>query len=1071
MVPTQAVLAWLHRTFALRRGEGRRALLLTVYLGVVIASYLILKAVRDALFIAAFSAMKLPYVIFGIALLVGVFVDVYIRISRRVPAARLITWTLALFISNLLAFWVLARMGFTWLFPLLYIWVGFFGVAAPVQVWTLANEVFTTREAKRVFGIVGGGGITGAIIGGAIASVLAIEIGTEQLLLVVALLLVACIVLVHWIARYRLPVLRERRDEVLPWNLAISARRVRSSPHLRVLAALVFVGALATTIVDFQFKAAAGGAGFTRDELTAFFAATLSAMSLVGLVVQLGIVRPVLRSLGLGAAILVLPFSLLLGESTLIVLGSLWAAVFMKASDGAFKHSIDRSSKELAYLPVPVEIKFQVKSAIDMVLDRLGDATGGLVLLVLATWLGFSIVTIGWVNLALLGAWLLLARRLRQSYVDELATSIGAKSARASYELDASLIDADARAGLRRALTAADPQTIGIALELASLSPGSDLEPELAQLAQHESPEVRARVLGVFLAPGGSGLPPELLDRLEEADHDLLAKGLDLVLATTPEERRERATALLGKRRPDTQGVMLALLVRRLGPDFAPVAAHVLDGMIAADAPASLRRAAASALGMLPADSALAGKLDALLDDPETEVRAQAAESAGRLGRSDLVPRLVELLGSHRTRPPAHRALVALGGEAIPALGAALARQRGTPASGSSPESAALRHVPAVLRAIGSSGAIALLVDSLGHPDEFVREASIHAVERLRERDPENLLAGPELVDPEIAADGERHAWILGHYAAAAAETGPVAEFLAARLREHLARVRRRVLSLLRMRLGPRSAQAVARGLESGRPDLRDNALELLDSALPRSLRASVVPMLEEEPAAVLEMRAGEPIGYPSPRRAQLLRELALGADPWLAAAALRVAAESGLGWVEEVASRRRDHAATVLGEEARRAMRRRGGAEGEGPGVTMSLLDRAVALRAVDAFRGVTTDQLALIAAIAAEQVLPEGSLLFEEGALPDSLFVVLDGTVSLMRQGAPMGTVAAGEALGTWSLLDDEPRSARAVAATPVRVLTIEREDFYDVLAEHSEISRSLMRDLVGRLRELAH
>jgi CRP-like cAMP-binding protein len=101
---------------------------------------------------------------------------------------------------------------------------------------------------------------------------------------------------------------------------------------------------------------------------------------------------------------------------------------------------------------------------------------------------------------------------------------------------------------------------------------------------------------------------------------------------------------------------------------------------------------------------------------------------------------------------------------------------------------------------------------------------------------------------------------------------------------------------------------------------------------------------------------------------------------------------------------------------------------------------------------------------------VLPEGSLLFDEGAPPDSLFVVLDGSVALSRQGAPMGTVGGGEALGTWSLLDDEPRSARAVAAAPVRVLAIDREDFFDVLAEHSEISRSLMRDLVGRLRTLA-
>jgi HEAT repeat protein len=717
-----------------------------------------------------------------------------------------------------------------------------------------------------------------------------------------------------------------------------------------------------------------------------------------------------------------------------------------------------------------MEIKVQVKSAIDMVLDRLGDASGGLILLVVATWMQFSIRAIGWVNLALLVIWLLLARRLRQSYIDELATSLGAKSARASYELDASLIDADARAGVRRALAAADPQTIGIALELAALAPGPDLEAELAALARHESPEVRARVLAVFLAPGASGMPPELLDRLEDADHDLLAKGLDLVLAQTPEERRERAMALIGKKTPDTQGVMLALLVRRLGPEFTPVAAHVLSGMLAPDAPTPLRRAATRAIGLLPLESTLAGTLDALLDDPDPAVRADAAESAGRLGRADLAPLLIAMLGSHRTRPAAHRALVVLGAEAIGPLRAAL----DAPPDGSravrQAAAAALRHVPPVLRAIGSSGAIALLVEQMGHPDEEVREAAIHAIERLRQRDPENLLVGPELVDPQIAADGERHARALAAFGAIAGQDGADVEFLVARLRDDLERTRRRALSLLRLRLGPKAAQAVARGLESGRKDLRDNALELLDSALPRPLRAAVVPMLEEEPAAVIEMRHGEPIGYPSPRRGEALRELALGPDPWTAAAALRVASADGLPWAEEAASRRWDHDDEVLRAEARRIVRRDGAGQGD-RGVTMSLLDRAVALRTVDAFRGVTTDQLALIAAIAHERVLPEGSVLFDEGQPPDSLFVVLDGQVALSRQGKPMGAIAGGEALGTWSLLDDEPRQARAVAAGgPIRVLAIDREDFFDVLAEHNEISRSLMRDLVGRLRTLA-
>ena len=50
-----------------------------------------------------------------------------------------------------------------------YIWVGILGVLAPTQVWTLANYLLTTREAKRVFGLVGAGGITGWIFSGLLA--------------------------------------------------------------------------------------------------------------------------------------------------------------------------------------------------------------------------------------------------------------------------------------------------------------------------------------------------------------------------------------------------------------------------------------------------------------------------------------------------------------------------------------------------------------------------------------------------------------------------------------------------------------------------------------------------------------------------------------------------------------------------------------------------------------------------------------------------------------------------------------------------------------------------------------
>ena len=134
--------------FAVDPGEGWRALLVTAYLFLVIASYVMLKAVRDGLYLDAFGAVKLPYVIIGIAVLVGLFVDIYIRISRHVRVPMLIALTLGGCIACLLTFWSLGRSGRTWLYPVLYIWVGCFGVIAPVQVWTLINEVFATRQVS-----------------------------------------------------------------------------------------------------------------------------------------------------------------------------------------------------------------------------------------------------------------------------------------------------------------------------------------------------------------------------------------------------------------------------------------------------------------------------------------------------------------------------------------------------------------------------------------------------------------------------------------------------------------------------------------------------------------------------------------------------------------------------------------------------------------------------------------------------------------------------------------------------------------------------------------------------------
>ena len=178
------------RLLRLQRGDLPRGLLLFAYLFLVIAAYLVGQVARDALFLGRFKASLLPFADLTLFLFVTAAVAVYVRAGRRLGLDRLLVGSLTLFGVGALALAVLARgSSRPWLFPVVYVWVGIFGVLAPAQVWTLANYVLTPREARRLFGFVGAGATLGATVGGVLSSAVARLFGAESLLVLVSALL------------------------------------------------------------------------------------------------------------------------------------------------------------------------------------------------------------------------------------------------------------------------------------------------------------------------------------------------------------------------------------------------------------------------------------------------------------------------------------------------------------------------------------------------------------------------------------------------------------------------------------------------------------------------------------------------------------------------------------------------------------------------------------------------------------------------------------------------------------------------------------------------------------------
>lgn len=132
-----------------------------------------------------------------------------------------------------------------------------------------------------------------------------------------------------------------------------------------------------------------------------------------------------------------------------------------------------------------------------------------------------------------------------------------------------------------------------------------------------------------------------------------------------------------------------------------------------------------------------------------------------------------------------------------------------------------------------------------------------------------------------------------------------------------------------------------------------------------------------------------------------------------------------------------------------------------------LTTVERVLALQKNPIFAGIATDGLAHLAAIADEVEYHARDALFDEGGIPDACYLVLAGSVELTRGGVTALTVGAGEDIGVWALFDGEPHVYAARASENTHVLRITQEDFYDLLADHTDIIQSLFRTLVRRIR----
>ncbi|MGH9502883.1 MAG: Npt1/Npt2 family nucleotide transporter [Terriglobales bacterium] len=833
-----------------------------------------------ALFLSRFQAKQLAYADIASSLLVTLVVAGYVVVARRVHLRNLLVGSMLFFASNCAIFWVLAHYysRLVWVFPAFYIWVKLFGVLVPTQIWTLANYVLTTREAKRVFGMVGGGGVAGWIFSGYFSKTLTKLLGAESLLVGMALFVLICAGLVILIWRIGKATvgggheIAEGVGEDSPRNLHQSMRLVFASPYLRAIAAVICVSSLVTTLTGWQFLAIAQRALVTKDALAIFLGNFNFYAGIASLLFQLLLTARFLRRFGIGSALFMLPAAVFMGSVGVLAFGSLAAITALKSGDQVLRYSLDQSTRELLYLPLAARVKIQVKWFLDTVVWRLGDGLSGLTVLIFATTLHWPAQQISWIALVLVSIWLISVSVARKQYVETLKESIS------QHRLDVeqastSVLDRSTAELLATNLSASDPKEILYALSLFEVERQRAAHPVIRSLLNHPAPEVRQKAIAILSDSGDPTVRPDIERLLRDPDLSVRTESLLYLTHHAHVDPLELMQDEGDFADFSVSSAVVAFLARPGETQILEAAQQILTGMVGEPGAERQRHRveAARLLGELP--DSFDPLLSTLLADPDPVVVKEAILAVGKLRKRRMVPDLLDRLAHHEVRAEAAQALGQFGDSIVGALRDHL--------GDSSVAIEARREIPAIMVKIGTASAAEVLMANLLESDTALRFRILCAMNKLRRLHPE-IEADAQTLEMVLAAE------ILGHYrsyqildklGSADGSQDPVVRALTESMQQELERIFR-LLGLLYPHLDIHSAYL---GLQSKSLSVHDNALEFLDNVLRSQLREMLVPLLDGKVTVAERAHAAQRLVHTTiENQEQAVAALVASSDPWL---------------------------------------------------------------------------------------------------------------------------------------------------------------------------------------------
>lgn len=401
------------RLVTVEEGEWRATLMSFVFFFFLLASYFILRSIRDAVGVAA-GTSKLPWLFTGTLTATLLVNPLYATIVSKLPVRKFIPIVYRIFAVLLICFAAAVKYSGPdkdwFLGPAFWIWTSVFSLFVPSVFWGFMADTFYSEQGKRLYGFIGVGGTLGGMVGSRLTAELAIQVGTP-ILMIISVLLLECAVqtAMRFPPSFRKETReRESASRAVGGTSFAGITHVLKSPYLLGICAFMLLFTIGTTVLYFQQAEIVGKRFADRESRTAFLANIDFAVQSITIIAQLFITGRVIKWLGVGLTLAILPIMSVIGFSALGVTTSLTLFVAFNVLRRAGNYAFANPGREVLFTVIPPEDKYKAKNFIDTFAYRTGDQIGAWSYAGLSA-LGLAVSSISLIAAPLSAVWLMVA--------------------------------------------------------------------------------------------------------------------------------------------------------------------------------------------------------------------------------------------------------------------------------------------------------------------------------------------------------------------------------------------------------------------------------------------------------------------------------------------------------------------------------------------------------------------------------------------------------------------------------------------------------------------------------------